>query len=349
MPIEESWLFVAEWFDPQPMLVRQYIMKYFLDSHSIELVDIRTKKLFLKKSNAGPNITTKDFFIGSKVLVYGREMTIVQFGDGKTRSQLEVAAQAAVAILPSASYKDWGTFLIKLEEAGMVLRRVRTLYLDQRSAGDVCSVLGVDAGAAIDSKISLMVHFSGANGIAKMAEICDNVSIQLGAAPALVASDEAQVSDLIQILSSQPSTATLDSCTCCIIKPHAVKSGTSGAIIDRILSEGYEISALDTFQYDKAQSDEFLEVYKDVIPEYSGHVIELCSGLSIAMELRAENAVSTFRQTAGPWDVQMAKELRPKSLRAAFGVDNIRCGIHCTDLPIDGVSECEYCFKIVAP
>jgi len=40
------------------------------------------------------------------------------------------------------------------------------------------------------------------------------------------------------------------------------------------------------------------------------HVIELCSGMCIALELRAEAAVATFRQTAGPWDVEMAKELR---------------------------------------
>lgn len=42
-----------------------------------------------------------------------------------------------------------------------------------------------------------------------------------------------------------------------------------------------------------------------VIPDYPEHVIQLCSGLSVALEIRAEDAVETFRQTAGPWDVEM--------------------------------------------
>ena len=77
------------------------------------------------------------------------------------------------------------------------------------------------------------------------------------------------------------------------------------------------------------------------------HVIELCSGMCIALELRAEEAVSTFRQTAGPWDVEMAKELRPDTLRGKYGVDRVRNAIHCTDLESDSQAENEYCFKIM--
>ena len=32
-------------------------------------------------------------------------------------------------------------------------------------------------------------------------------------------------------------TATFDSCTCCVIKPHAVKAGNVGKIIDKIFGE----------------------------------------------------------------------------------------------------------------
>jgi hypothetical protein len=43
----------------------------------------------------------------------------------------------------------------------------------------------------------------------------------------------------------------------------------------------------------------------------------------------------------------LAKELYPDTLRAIFGRDRIRNAIHCTDLPKDGVIECEYFFKIL--
>jgi hypothetical protein len=48
-----------------------------------------------------------------------------------------------------------------------------------------------------------------------------------------------------------------------------------------------------------------------VIPDYKDHVLQLSAGISVAMEIRAEDAVNVFRVTAGPWDVPMAKELRP--------------------------------------
>ena len=50
---------------------------------------------------------------------------------------------------------------------------------------------------------------------------------------------------------------------------------------------------------------------------------------------------------AGPWDIDMAKELRPESIRAKFGFDKVRSAVHCTDLPADGVTECEYCFNLL--
>lgn len=90
-----------------------------------------------------------------------------------------------------------------------------------------------------------------------------------------------------------------------------------------------------------------LIVFSGVIPTYSDHVIQLVSGPSVVLEIRAVDAVTTFRITAGPWDVDMAKELRPGTIRALFGVDNIRNAIHCTDLPVDGLTECEYCFKLM--
>lgn len=84
-----------------------------------------------------------------------------------------------------------------------------------------------------------------------------------------------------------------------------------------------------------------------MIPNHGDHIIQLVSGPSVALEIRAVDPVNTFRVTAGPWDVDMAKELRPGTLRALFGIDNIRSAIHCTDLPVDGVTECEYCFKLM--
>ena len=47
----------------------------------------------------------------------------------------------------------------------------------------------------------------------------------------------------------------------------------------------------------------------------------------------------------GPWEVSMAKELSPDSIRGTYGESNVRSSVHCTDLITDGVMDCEYCFR----
>lgn len=49
----------------------------------------------------------------------------------------------------------------------------------------------------------------------------------------------------------------------------------------------------------------------------------------------------------GPLDPEIARVLRPDSLRAKFGFDKVRNAVHCTDLPEDGALETHYFFKIL--
>lgn len=45
-------------------------------------------------------------------------------------------------------------------------------------------------------------------------------------------------------------------------------------------------------------------------------------------------------------DPEIAKNLRPNTLRAKFGHTRTQNGVHCTDLPEDGQLEVEYFFSI---
>ena len=90
-----------------------------------------------------------------------------------------------------------------------------------------------------------------------------------------------------------------------------------------------------------------MEVYKGVVPEYNQIVEELTNGPCIALEVRQENVVSSQRELCGPHDPELARTVRPKSLRAVFGKDKGKNGVHCTDLPEDGTLEVEYFFNIL--
>jgi nucleoside-diphosphate kinase len=82
-----------------------------------------------------------------------------------------------------------------------------------------------------------------------------------------------------------------------------------------ILSEGFEISAMEMFYLDRPTIEEFYDVYKGVLPEYVPLIEHISSGPSIVLEVRQENVVNTFRQFAGPHDPEIAKHLRPDTIR----------------------------------
>ena len=110
-------------------------------------------------------------------------------------------------------------------------------------------------------------------------------------------------------------TAMLNNCTLCIIKPHIIIDGLAGQIIDMILTEGFEISAMEMFYLHKGTAEEFYDVYKGVLPEYLPLIEHMTSGPCIVLELRQENVVQAFRNLVGPHDPEIAKYLRPNTIR----------------------------------
>ncbi len=79
------------------------------------------------------------------------------------------------------------------------------------------------------------------------------------------------------------------------------------------------------------EAAEFLEVYKGVWPagEWTAAVEELAAGPCVAAEVVAADsgdAVEHVRALCGPHDPDLARLLRPNSLRARFGVNRAKNG-----------------------
>jgi len=142
-------------------------------------------------------------------------------------------------------------------------------------------------------------------------------------------------------------TALLNNCTCLMIKPDAIEGGHAGKIIDTILDEGFEISALEQFKLSQNATEEFFEVYKGILPEFMQMVEHVSSAPIIVMEVRQENAVQALRKIIGPHDPEIARHSHPGTIRAKYGIDRVNNAVHCTDLVEDGVLECEYFFSIL--
>ena len=90
-------------------------------------------------------------------------------------------------------------------------------------------------------------------------------------------------------------TAQLSNCSLCLIKPHAVAQGFAGQICEQILDDGFEISAMQSHFLNRAEAEEFLQLYKAFIPDFSHSVDQLVSGPCISLEIRQENVVQSFK------------------------------------------------------
>ncbi len=63
--------------------------------------------------------------------------------------------------------------------------------------------------------------------------------------------------------------ANLKDSSCCIIKPHAVREGKAGDIITDIQRSGFNISGLQTLNLRYQHAEEFYEIYKGVVHDYT--------------------------------------------------------------------------------
>ena len=97
-------------------------------------------------------------------------------------------------------------------------------------------------------------------------------------------------------------------------------------------------------------AEEFFDVYKTIYPSYVNMINHVTSSPVLAVMIVGDNfdVVQRFRELTGPLDPELARVLKPKSLRALFGADVALNAIHCSDLTEDGDMECRYFFNTLA-
>jgi nucleoside-diphosphate kinase len=100
---------------------------------------------------------------------------------------------------------------------------------------------------------------------------------------------------------------TMSNRTFTMIKPDAMKNGHAGAIIDRIIKEGYRIVSLKLTKLSAEKAGEFYAVHKER-PFYGELVEFMSSGVIIAAILEKANAVASFRELIGATNPAQAAE-----------------------------------------
>ena len=95
--------------------------------------------------------------------------------------------------------------------------------------------------------------------------------------------------------------------TLAIIKPDAVDNGYTGKIIDRIISAGFKIRAVQLMHLSREQAESFYAVHRGR-PFYNDLVDFMTSGPCMPMVLEHEDAVNAFRELIGATNPAKANE-----------------------------------------
>uniref|UniRef100_A0ABK0L376 NME/NM23 family member 7 n=1 Tax=Rattus norvegicus TaxID=10116 RepID=A0ABK0L376_RAT len=374
----ERFAFIAEWYDPNASLLRRYELLYYPVDGSVEMHDVKNRRTFLKRTKY-EDLRVEDLFIGNKVNVFSRQLVLIDYGDQYTARQLGSRKEKTLALIKPDAVSKAGEIIEMINKSGFTITKLRMMTLSRKEAAD----FHVDHHSRPFYNELIQFITSGpviAMEILRDDAICEwkrllgpaNSGIARSEAPgsvrALFGTDgirnAAHGSDTFESAAREmelffPSsggcgpanTAKFTNCTCCIIKPHAISEGMLGKILIAIRDACFEISAIQMFNMDRANVEEFYEVYKGVVSEYNDMVTELYSGPCVAIEIQQSNPTKTFREFCGPSDPEIARHLRPETLRANFGKTKVQNAVHCTDLPEDGLLEVSKtcpCFRFIS-
>ena len=321
----EKFAFIVEWLDPHSGLPRRYQFLYWPATRDVEMFDLKNRRAFLKKT-AVPSLAVSDLFIGAIVPVYARQLKVVAFGDAFTERAFAVSRQRTFLLVPAAATPSLGKIVNAAQKSGFAV-------------ADLKMVAGKGTGMALVAD----------GAVQKLEDLVPELEAHFGAGCASAAAGVEAAAKAEADFLAEPATARMDgSTTLCLVKPSAMEH--LGLVIDGVQSGGFEITGAKSFALDRVAALEFYEVYRGVAPEFSMMVDEITSGAFVALEIAGDggqDAVASFRELAGPVDPEMARAVRPESLRAKFGFDKVRNAVHCTDLPEDGALETHYFFKIL--
>jgi len=136
---------------------------------------------------------------------------------------------------------------------------------------------------------------------------------------------------------------TMSNRTFTMIKPDAFKNGHSGAILDRILQEGYNIKSLKMTKLTPEKAAEFYAIHKE--RSFFKELVDfMCEGPIIAAILEKENAVEDFRKLIGATDPAKAEANTIRKLYAASVGEN---AVHGSDSDENAKIEGDFMFSML--
>jgi nucleoside-diphosphate kinase len=125
-----------------------------------------------------------------------------------------------------------------------------------------------------------------------------------------------------------------------IVKPDAVETGKTGAILAHLQKAGFTVRAARLVRLTRAEAAAFYEVHRGR-PFYADLVEFMTSGPCLPMALERQDAVNHMRSVIGATD---PAEAAPGTVRKLFAESKGRNAIHASDSPENAQREVAFFF-----
>ncbi len=126
-----------------------------------------------------------------------------------------------------------------------------------------------------------------------------------------------------------------------MIKPDAVKNGHIGAILDRIIKEGFQIVAMKYTRLSMEEAEKFYAIHQER-PFFADLTKFMSSGPIVAAILEKDNAVADFRKLIGATNPEEADE---GTIRKCYAESLSANAIHGSDSDENAALEGSYFFS----
>ncbi|XP_064456617.1 nucleoside diphosphate kinase homolog 7-like [Ornithodoros turicata] len=351
---EEKYCFLVEWKDTSTDTLRKFMLYFYPRDSTVEMFDTRSRKMFLRRTDCEV-CRLRDFFPGNLVYVLSRHLKILSYGDSQTEAFLSPKHERTVVLLKSSGVPRVGEVWELLQRNGFNISNAIMLKLLPVEAEKYFEISGISTTSVDEiSDNVICLEVMGERVVAR----CKNLLSHA------LADDPGHVLDKHCLVSSDKetarkerefffgvqrscNTALLQHTTCCILKPHVFREGHVYNILQAITHAGFQISALEMKLLESDKAEEFLEVYKGVVPDFQSVVQSLADGPCLVLEVCGEPPFQTpirFKEFVGPTDPFYARKLYPDTVRGKFGRDIHRNAVHCTDVADDAIAEIMFFF-----
>ncbi|KXJ13869.1 Nucleoside diphosphate kinase 7 [Exaiptasia diaphana] len=135
---DERFAFLAEWYDPRAALMRKYQLLFYPSDSSVEMYDIKNRRLFLKRSIID-GLKMQDLYIGAIVNIHSRQLTITDFADNFTSSKLKSINEQTLAMIKPDAISHLGSIIEMIDKEGLIICQAKMVWMSRQEASEFYS------------------------------------------------------------------------------------------------------------------------------------------------------------------------------------------------------------------